>query len=366
MSERDSLHISFTYVQVNFQYQLRFPSYKLKILDTILLRYFHIFRSKHKTKMTLIQFNRNEIIQSNCNQSKSKRTTCSKSLTAMSESTSTMEKALALHLACVNGASRKSKDTILLRDCNSFSKEFVQPDVLGINYSDDNQPRISLYVKNEAIGSSVSEITMDYDDEPHYHESRCGTGHSSLCISDNETKSSKLTYDLSNEGYLSLPLTCDNLSKKQDVENGLISRRNSLKIKHAHDFTSLRQEIDSVLEEKTLIRGELKKSEDELSKLHEQYSNERKRESQLKFERRRSLITRFRQNLQFKNLGAGDIEYNMGIASIQKSDLERYYYELEERYVQLKEKYSYLNRDVFSEIDRQIEVTLCVHMNGKN
>jgi len=292
--------------------------------------------------------------------------------------------ALAIHLACTNGASTEDIDAILLKNPATSTHEL--PEIEVSSESEDLSSQKSEY--GSCCEEKEQEDPLQFDNYKQqlikmdiHCRSICPSkfNTTSVCRLNSEgeldnTFSAFLpaleTAHENGNKFKTIPLTSDALSRKHDFENILIRKREQLWAKHSRTFEKLRAEINEIVEERNLIWNEFKKSEDELSSLSRKYvtANEKNINSSDDIgNKKKSIVTRIRLKLPRKKIEAGDVDaYDMGMASVNGNDIKRYYYELEERHTKLKKKYDSLNRSIFGRIDKQIERTLCVRLDGSN
>lgn len=282
---------------------------------------------------------------------------------------STIEIALELQQACASGASPDKIHSILLgrseravthNECESSCRS------LGVTYDrnsftslEQNNDLSFLQLRNARFGSLLS-TNACADSE---RKTKPGQVHrTSICLYDGDEGIN--FEESSDDGKSVSPLTCDALSRKGAIEKSLIEERQKLWETHSGLLFELQREIQEILTERKFVLEEFEKSETRLLELQEQYKLEHEREDKYISECKKSFFKRIKGELTKDKPRPADLEYFIGVATMNKNDLERYYYELEERHLKLMRKYKELNESIFGEIDQEIERTLCIRLNG--
>lgn len=187
----------------------------------------------------------------------------------------------------------------------------------------------------------------------------------------------------------SSPLTHEALTLKNQLDNDLIRRRVHLWTKHAHIFIDLERETKAVLEERRYVLAEYARTREEIRGLHRTIRRDERERSRLRFFARIMRHTAGLRHLtnsahhhhndtgdndHHNNRGGSgsgsnrptiinrdDVEYSIGIANINISDLERYLVELTERIHSMRRKYQRYHSNIFGETEKLME-----HMLGKS
>lgn len=291
----------------------------------------------------------------------------------------TMDTALELHLACANGASQEQINSILLRLANkprgpqgpevTYVRNDVTDQESSHSHFGKSEEQTALHKREMRHASMVTNFSVEANGESKYRRQPLDSQHNSVCLFDCDEKKNNLSQNMASQtsqinclqGEEEFRLTYDALSRRNEYSRSLLKIRHKLWTMHSKTFIELKREIKEISKEKDKVLKEIKIINDAMQNLQERFV----KESQLHDECKKTFIERVKTELRWKRPckpNSLNFEYNIGLAAMNKNDLERYCYELEERLVVLKNKYESLFQSIFGEIDRRIELTLCVRI----
>lgn len=306
---------------------------------------------------------------------------CSDETSFFNKDKTTMDTALELHIACANGASREHINSILLgRTTNQDDPQvthltYDDIDEITSSHFEKKEQQTALHLRELRHSSMITNLSLEGNNEQRQFKETDGNDKQqySICFFDRDEMNgehSKRQRDRSSRPLCkiddeSIPLTCEALSRKNEYSESLIKERQKLWNLHSRTFVELQREVMEIGKEKEEIILEIKIIDDAMKNLQEEHF----KESQNQDHRRKSLLKRIKAELTWNRQDKPNshmFEFKLGLATMNRNDLERYCYDLEERHVLLKKKYSTLYRYIFGEIDKRIELTLCVRIHGQD
>jgi hypothetical protein len=174
------------------------------------------------------------------------------------------------------------------------------------------------------------------------------------------------------EEQSSLTLTSQALRLKDQAENNLLLERKTLWMQHAHIFIALARECREILKERDFVLNEFIKAEDDIHHLQTtlKYNDEMEQQNRIYTWFKTRMMQKWSSNNNINNMNDDTItqppqqqpqpimEFDIGIARLNKEDLGRYLLELKQRYISMKSKYKFLHSQIFDKTDALLEFML--------